>query len=48
MNKDDCKARSFWQRAYQRADTYGMREARSRAAQGLSQLERTSSAASRN
>lgn len=48
MNKDDCKARSFWQRAYQRADAYGMREARSRAAQGLSQLERTSSAASRN
>lgn len=41
MKKDDCKARELFQRAYVRADVYGMREARSRCAQALSELERT-------
>lgn len=43
LRKDNCKAREFFQRAYQQADTYGMREARSRCAQALSELERTKS-----
>jgi len=40
LRKDDCKSREFFQRAYQQADLYGMREARSRCAQALSELER--------
>ncbi|UZJ52655.1 hypothetical protein CBS101457_001975 [Exobasidium rhododendri] len=43
MKKDDCKAREMFQRAYMKADLYGMREYRSRAAQALSELERTTS-----
>lgn len=43
LKKDQCKARDVFQRAYTKADTYGMREARSRAAQALSELERSGS-----
>lgn len=39
LRRDDCKAREFFQRAYVRSDTYGMREARARCAQALSELE---------
>lgn len=41
IKKDDCKARELFQRTYLKADQYGMREVRSRAAQALSELERT-------
>lgn len=44
MKKDDCKARELFQRVYVKADAYGMRDARSRAAQALSELERASKA----
>jgi hypothetical protein len=40
MKKDDCKARSLFQQAYMKADMYGIREARSRAASALGDLER--------
>lgn len=42
IKKNDCKAREFFQKAYVRSDLYGMREARSRAAQALSELEQSS------
>ena len=41
LKKDDCKAREMFQRVYMKADVYGMREVRSRAAQALSELERS-------
>jgi tetratricopeptide (TPR) repeat protein len=41
LKKDDCKARDMFQRTYMKADMYGMREYRSRAAQALSELERS-------
>jgi tetratricopeptide (TPR) repeat protein len=43
IKKDDCKARELYQRVYLKAETYGMREVRNRAAQALSELERTMS-----
>lgn len=43
MDGDKCAARTFYQRTYRRADENGQREARSRAAAALSQLERKGS-----
>jgi tetratricopeptide (TPR) repeat protein len=41
IKKDDCKAREIYQKVYVKADRYGMREVRNRAAQALSELERS-------
>lgn len=40
MSEDQCQARKYFQRAYQKAEETGMRDAKSRAANALSRLQR--------